>query len=101
MLALALSLVFWTAVVVVLHTYAIYPFLLIVLDAVEQARSTWRYIGGLPPPRPPAHGSLAGVSAVASPAQKGTRRLPGRGNPHPPGHPSPHPGGVIWSVATA
>src|SRR3954471_897687 len=46
MLALALAIVFWTALLVILHTYAIYPFLLIVLDAWEQARSTWRYIGG-------------------------------------------------------
>src|SRR5881398_3253321 len=64
MLALALSIVFWTAVVVVLHTYAIYPLLLILLDAVEQARSTWRYIGGTERRRPAAQLGLPHVSVL-------------------------------------
>src|SRR2546423_14539545 len=66
MLAIALSVVFWTAVVVVLHTYAIYPFLLIVLDAVEQARSTWRYIGGTERRRPAAPLGLPHVSVLVA-----------------------------------
>src|SRR5213082_1465425 len=66
MLALALSIVFWTAVVVVLHTYAIYPLLLILLDAVEQARSTWRYIGGTERRRPAAQLGLPHVSVLVA-----------------------------------
>src|SRR3954466_13827388 len=63
-LALALAIVFWTAMLVVLHTYAIYPLLLIILDAVEQARSTWRYIGGSERRRPPAQLGLPNVSVL-------------------------------------
>src|SRR5437764_1161347 len=66
MWALALPGVFWTAVVVVLHTYAIYPLLLILLDAVEQARSTWRYIGGTERRRPAAQLGLPHVSVLVA-----------------------------------
>src|SRR5438067_10612828 len=66
MLALALSVVFWTAVVVVLHTYAIYPFLRIVRAAVEQARSTWRYTGGTERRRPAAQLGLPHVSVLVA-----------------------------------
>ena len=66
MLALALAIVFWTAILVVLHTYAIYPLLLIILDAVEQARSTWRYIGGSERRRPAAQLGLPHVSVLVA-----------------------------------
>src|SRR3954465_14741759 len=66
MLALALAIVFWTAMLVVLHTYAIYPLLLIILDAVEQARSTWRYIGGSERRRPAAQLGLPHVSVLVA-----------------------------------
>ena len=41
-----LAILFWVAVLAVLHTYVLYPLLLIVADGFEQARSAWRYIGG-------------------------------------------------------
>src|SRR3954462_15795024 len=66
MLALALAIVFWTGILVVLHTYAIYPLLLIILDAVEQARSTWRYIGGSERRRPAAQLGLPHVSVLVA-----------------------------------
>src|SRR3954467_5569988 len=66
MLALALAIVFWTAILVVLPPYAIYPLLLIILDAVEQARSTWRYIGGSERRRPAAQLGLPHVSVLVA-----------------------------------
>src|SRR5437764_14001896 len=66
MWALALPGVFWTAVVVVLHSYAIDPLLLILRGAVEQARSTWRYIGGTERRRPAAQLGLPHVSVLVA-----------------------------------
>ena len=41
-----LVILFWVSAGCILHTYVIYPLLLIVLDAVGQARSAWGYLGG-------------------------------------------------------
>ena len=36
-----IAILFWAAVLAVLHTYVFYPLLLIVLDGFEQARGAW------------------------------------------------------------
>ncbi len=41
-----LAILFWLAIGCILHTYVIYPLVLIVLDAAAQARSAWGYLGG-------------------------------------------------------
>lgn len=41
-----LAILFWVAVLAVLHTYLLYPLLLVIADGFEQARSTWNYIDG-------------------------------------------------------
>src|SRR5438105_12345356 len=61
-----LAIVFCVAVVVVLHTYVVYPLLLIVADGFEQARSAWRYIGGSERRRTPAQLGLPHVSVLIS-----------------------------------
>src|SRR5438874_12000063 len=61
-----LAIVFCVAVVVVLHTYVVYPLLLIVADGFEQARSAWRYIGGSERRRAPAQLGLPHVSVLIS-----------------------------------
>src|SRR3954469_4532555 len=59
-----LGILFWLAVGVILHTYVIYPLLLIVLDAVGQARGAWAYLGGDERRRPPAQIGLPSVSVL-------------------------------------
>jgi cellulose synthase/poly-beta-1,6-N-acetylglucosamine synthase-like glycosyltransferase len=59
-----LAIVFWIAVGCILHTYVIYPLLLVVLDALSQARSAWRYLGGNERRRPPAQIGLPHVSVL-------------------------------------
>src|SRR3989441_11321001 len=59
-----LVVVFWIAVCCVLHTYLIYPLLLIALDAIAQARSAWRYLGGNERRRPLAQLGLPNVSVL-------------------------------------
>src|SRR5256885_8367437 len=59
-----LAILFWVAVLAVLHTYVFYPLLLIVLDGFEQARSAWRYISGAERRRPPAQLGLPHVSVL-------------------------------------
>ena len=61
-----LALLFWVAVLAVLHTYFFYPLLLIVLDGFEQARGAWRYISGSERRRPPAQLGLPHVSVLIS-----------------------------------
>jgi cellulose synthase/poly-beta-1,6-N-acetylglucosamine synthase-like glycosyltransferase len=56
--------VFWVAVCCVLHTYVIYPLLLVALDAVAQARSAWGYLGGNERRRPLAQLGLPSVSVL-------------------------------------
>src|SRR5256712_10431805 len=57
-----LVVVFWIAVCCVLHTYLIYPLLLVGLDAIAQARSAWGYLGGNERRRPLAQLGLPNVS---------------------------------------
>jgi cellulose synthase/poly-beta-1,6-N-acetylglucosamine synthase-like glycosyltransferase len=59
-----LAIVFWGAVLLVLHTYLIYPLLLIALETVAQARTTWRYIGGAERRRTAAQLGLPSVSVL-------------------------------------
>ena len=41
-----LAILFWLAIGCILHTYVIYPILLVGLDAIGQARGAWAYLGG-------------------------------------------------------
>ena len=59
-----LAILFWLAVGCILHTYVLYPLLLIVLDAVGQARSAWSYLSGNERRRPPAQIGLPSVSVL-------------------------------------
>src|SRR3989442_15983199 len=59
-----LVVVFWIAVCCVLHTYLIYPLLLVALDAIAQARSAWGYLGGNERRRPLAQLGLPNVSVL-------------------------------------
>jgi len=59
-----LAVVFWVAVGCVLHTYVIYPLLLVALDAIAQARGAWAYFGGNERRRPPAQIGLPSVSVL-------------------------------------
>src|SRR5438477_1316257 len=59
-----LAVLFWIAVGCILHTYVIYPLLLIALDAVGQARGAWKYLGGDERRRPPAQIGLPTVSVL-------------------------------------
>ena len=59
-----LAILFWLAVGTILHTYVLYPLLLIALDAVAHARSSWRYLGGSERRRPAAQLGLPTVSVL-------------------------------------
>jgi len=59
-----LAILFWLAVGCILHTYVIYPLLLIALDAIGQARGAWGYLGGNERRRPPAQVGLPMVSVL-------------------------------------
>src|SRR5512142_1636223 len=61
-----LAILFWLAVGCILHTYVIYPLLLVVLDAVAQARGAWRYLGGNERRRPLAQLGLPSVSVLVA-----------------------------------
>ncbi len=58
------AILFWAAVLGVLHTYLFYPLLLILLDGFEQARGASRYISGSERRRPPAKLGLPHVSVL-------------------------------------
>jgi cellulose synthase/poly-beta-1,6-N-acetylglucosamine synthase-like glycosyltransferase len=59
-----LAIVFWLAAGCVLHTYVIYPLLLVALDAIGQARGAWGYLGGNERRRPAAQLGLPAVSVL-------------------------------------
>lgn len=59
-----LAIVFWVAVGCVLHTYVIYPLLLVTLDVIGQARGAWAYLGGNERRRPAAQLGLPAVSVL-------------------------------------
>jgi len=59
-----LATLLWISVLAVLHTYVLYPFLLVVLDGIEQARGAWRYISGSERRRPAAQLGLPHVSVL-------------------------------------
>ena len=61
-----LAIFFWLAAGVILHTYVIYPLLLVALDALGQAKSSWRYMGGNERRRPPAQIGLPSVSVLVA-----------------------------------
>ena len=61
-----LAILFWLAVGCILHTYVIYPLVLVVLDAVGQARGAWRYLGGNERRRPLAQLGLPSVSVLVA-----------------------------------
>src|SRR5260370_17089073 len=59
-----LDLLFWAAAYCILHTYVIYPLLLIALDAIAQAQSAWGYLGGNERRHSPARLGLPAVSVL-------------------------------------
>src|SRR2546426_10033383 len=59
-----LAVLFGVAVGCVLHTYVIYPLLLVALDAIAQARGAWGYLGGNERRRPLAQLGLPQVSIL-------------------------------------
>src|SRR5258708_38342962 len=59
-----LAILFWVAVGCIVHTYVLYPLLLVALDAVAQARSAWAYLGGNERRHPPAQIGLPAVSGL-------------------------------------
>jgi cellulose synthase/poly-beta-1,6-N-acetylglucosamine synthase-like glycosyltransferase len=59
-----IAILFWVAALAVLHTYVLYPLLLILADGFEQARSAWRYISGSERRRAPAQLGLPHVSVL-------------------------------------
>lgn len=59
-----LAVLFWLAVGCILHTYVLYPLVLVVLDAAGQALGTWRYMSGNERRRPPAQLGLPSVSVL-------------------------------------
>jgi cellulose synthase/poly-beta-1,6-N-acetylglucosamine synthase-like glycosyltransferase len=61
-----LVILFWTAVFAVVHSYVLYPLLLISLDAVAQAAGAWGYLGGVERRRPPAQLGLPSVSVLVA-----------------------------------
>src|SRR5262249_26345953 len=61
-----LAIIFWIAVGCILHTYVIYPLLLVALDVIAQARGAWGYLGGNERRRPPAQLGLPHVSVLVA-----------------------------------
>ena len=59
-----LAIVFWIALLAVVHSYVIYPLVLFLTDAVDQATSGWRYLGGVERRRPPAQLGLPNVTVL-------------------------------------
>jgi len=59
-----LAIAFWVAILAVAHTYVLFPLLLVLADAVAQARSAWTYLGGSERRRPPAQLGLPTVSVL-------------------------------------
>ena len=61
-----LAILFWVAVGCILHTYVLYPLLLISLDALAQARGAWAYLSGDERRRPLAQLGLPHVSVLVA-----------------------------------
>src|SRR5438105_1541261 len=61
-----LAIVFWVALLAVVHTYVLYPLVLFFTDAVSQAGSAWGYLGGHERRRPPAQLGLPTVSVLVA-----------------------------------
>jgi cellulose synthase/poly-beta-1,6-N-acetylglucosamine synthase-like glycosyltransferase len=61
-----LVILFWTAVFAVVHSYLLYPLVLIALDAAAQAAGAWGYLGGVERRRPPAQLGLPSVSVLVA-----------------------------------
>ncbi len=61
-----LAIFFWLAFGCIVHTYVLYPLLLIALDALAQARGAWAYLGGDERRRPLAQLGLPHVSVLVA-----------------------------------
>src|SRR5436190_17377602 len=59
-----LVIAFWVALLTVVHSYVLYPIILLLVDAMDQARSAWSYLGGTERRRPPAQLGLPMVSVL-------------------------------------
>ena len=60
------AILFWASVFIVVHSYLLFPLLLIALDAAAQAAGAWRYLGGSERRRPPAQLGLPQVSVLVA-----------------------------------
>ncbi len=58
------AIVFWVALLLVVHSYLLYPLVLFLSDSLGQTVSAWRYLGGLERRRPPAQLGLPTVSVL-------------------------------------
>jgi cellulose synthase/poly-beta-1,6-N-acetylglucosamine synthase-like glycosyltransferase len=58
------AILFWVAVLLVVHSYLVYPVVLFLSDSLGQTASAWRYLGGLERRRPPAQLGLPTVSVL-------------------------------------
>jgi cellulose synthase/poly-beta-1,6-N-acetylglucosamine synthase-like glycosyltransferase len=59
-----LAIAFWIALLAVAHTYVLYPAILFLSDALDQARSSWGYLGGAERRHPAAQIGLPSVSVL-------------------------------------
>jgi cellulose synthase/poly-beta-1,6-N-acetylglucosamine synthase-like glycosyltransferase len=61
-----IAILFWGALFAIVHSYVLFPLLLIALDAIGQAAGAWRYLGGTERRRPPAQLGLPPVSVLVA-----------------------------------
>ncbi len=61
-----LAIAFWVALVLVVHSYVLYPLVLFITDAASQAGSAWRYLGGVERRRPAAQLGLPTVTVLVA-----------------------------------
>jgi cellulose synthase/poly-beta-1,6-N-acetylglucosamine synthase-like glycosyltransferase len=59
-----LAFAFWLALLAVAHSYVLFPIVLFLTDAIDQARSSWAYLGGSERRRPPAQLGLPTVTVL-------------------------------------
>lgn len=59
-----IAIIFFVSLGVILHTYVIYPVLLVMLDALAQARGAWSYLSGAERRRPAAQLGLPSVTVL-------------------------------------
>ncbi len=61
-----IAILFWASLLAVLHSYVLFPLLLILFDAVGQAVGAWRYLGGTERRHPPARLGLPHASVLVA-----------------------------------